>query len=164
MAVVFWASLFLVVYVYAGYPVLLWIAARLWNKPLRSSEIYPTVTLIVPAYNDECWIGQKLQNALHLEYPHERLQILVACDGCSDATVEIASTYEARGVEVMSCPVRLGKEEALNRALLNARGDIVVVSDAGALLESDALRFLVRHFADPQVGGVSGARRCVHQR
>jgi biofilm PGA synthesis N-glycosyltransferase PgaC len=158
-----WSGLLLAAYVYAGYPLLAWLAARLRGKGARSAEITPPVTLIIPAYNEERWMADKIGNALQLDYPREYLQVIVASDGSRDGTVQIAGACASQGVEVLAYAERRGKEELLNRVLPLARGEIVAVSDASALLESGALRCLVRHFADPQVGGVTGARCCVAQ-
>ncbi|HLK33353.1 MAG TPA: glycosyltransferase family 2 protein [Terriglobales bacterium] len=160
---VFWAGLLLVVYVYAGYPLLVWLAARLRGRPIAVAEVTPPVTLVIPAYNQERCIARKIENALQLDYPSQCLQILVVSDGSDDATASVARKYQCQSVEVLAFAQHRGKEELLNRALPLARGEMVAVSDAGALLSRDALRHLLRPFADAQVGGVTGARYCLPQ-
>ncbi len=167
LKVVFWASVALVVYVYVGYPVLivLWARSRPKRQPvggLVPSEL-PFVTLIIPAFNEERWIRRKIENSLALRYPHDRIEIVVASDGSTDRTVEIAGEFAAQGVRVVAFPQRLGKPDMLNRLVPVVVGEIAVMTDANALLEPDALERLVRHFADPSVGCVTGRRRCIVQ-
>lgn len=156
--VLFWLCVLFVLYVYAGYPLLLAIAA--W--PRRHAPEYapgiPGVTLLIAAYNEERVIAQKLDNTLALDYPHEQLQILVAADGSDDGTNEIVRSYADRGVEVSYDPARLGKMSAINRAMHAARHSVVVFSDANNLYAADALRELVKPFSDPSVGAVTGRK------
>jgi cellulose synthase/poly-beta-1,6-N-acetylglucosamine synthase-like glycosyltransferase len=164
----FWSALSLIVYAYVGYPAIL--AMGPWkkryssdNRTLGCSCESPSVTLIIPACNEDRWIARKLENALALDYPRGRLEIIVASDGSADATVVIARAYEPRGVTVAAFHSRIGKQEMLNRLLPRARGDIVVLTDANALLASDALAQLVLPFADAQVACAIGRRVCVVQ-
>lgn len=155
----FWGGAGLVAYSYLGYPLLVTLLSRLRPEPRfgKPSE-WPALTLLIAAYNEEKVIARKIENALALEYPLERLQILIAADGCEDATVEIARRYARRGVEVLYEARRAGKMAAINRAMSFVRGDIVVFSDANNLYEADSLQHLVAPFSDPSVGGVSGAK------
>jgi len=155
----FWISVALVAYVYAGYPLALALLARLRPKPgWKPPDDLPAVTLVIAAYNEEDVIARKLENSLGLDYPSDRLQIIVAADGSSDSTAEIVRSYSDRGVELSYSPERMGKSAAVGRALSLARGDVVVLSDANNLYAADALRLLVAPFADPRVGAVSGAK------
>lgn len=154
----FWLSVGSVVYTYAGYPALLAAFARLRRRPAGSAPITPPVTLLITAYNEEDVIAQKLENSLALDYPRDRLQIIVAADGSSDRTVEIVQGFAGRGVELSFSPPRRGKMAAINRAIPYARGEVLVFSDANNLYAPDTLRALVQHFADPAVGAVSGAK------
>jgi cellulose synthase/poly-beta-1,6-N-acetylglucosamine synthase-like glycosyltransferase len=170
LKILFWLAAALVVYTYAGYPaVLALLAAR---RPVRKEHPSdagaglfdpPRATLIVPACNEERWIARKVENALALDYPRERLEIIVASDGSTDRTVEIARAYEPCGVAVVAFPFRHGKQEMLNRLVPDARGEIVVMTDANALLSQGALREIVRPFTDPRVGGAIGRRVCIVQ-
>jgi biofilm PGA synthesis N-glycosyltransferase PgaC len=121
----------------------------------------PSVTVLIPAHNEERWIARKIENAIALEYPSERRHVLVACDGCTDRTVAIAESYAQHGVEVQQYLQRRGKTALLNRVIPTVTTEIVVVTDATAQLSAEALRLLANHFRDPQVGCVTGPRVCV---
>ncbi len=167
LMVALWASLILIVYVYLGYPLLIFAWSRTKHEPATDSAppdaALPSVTLIIPAYNEERWIRRKIENALDLDYPRERLQIVIASDGSTDRTAEIAREFASQGVEVVAFPQRLGKQEMLNHLATQAAGEILVMTDANALLEREAVRRLVRRFADPSVGCVAGQRVCIMQ-
>ena len=152
---ILFVSLSLCVYVYFGYPVMLVVLGELRRREVRRSDITPTVALIVPAYNEERVIGEKLENSLALDYPKERLEIVVVSDGSTDDTEEIVGGYEGRGVRLLPL-ARVGKAEALNQAVAACQGEILVFSDANAVLATDALRHLVANFHDRTVGGVCG--------
>jgi cellulose synthase/poly-beta-1,6-N-acetylglucosamine synthase-like glycosyltransferase len=159
--VLFWLCVLMIGYVYVGYPALLTLIARLFPHPLRCADITPTVTLLIAAYNEEAVIADKLENCLALDYPAEKLQVLVAADGSTDRTVEIVRSFAGRGVELCYDAVRGGKMAAINHAMSLARGEIVVFSDANNFYQREALRALVRPFADPTVGAASGAKHIV---
>ncbi len=166
----FWAAVALILYTYAGYPaVLALLTRRNWQDAAPESDSVaarelPSATLIVPACNEEGWIARKIENSLALDYPRERLEIIVASDGSDDRTVEIAQGYEAAGgLSVIAFASRVGKQEMLNRLVPRARGEIIAMTDANALLASDALRRLVEPFADARVGCTIGRRVCIVQ-
>jgi biofilm PGA synthesis N-glycosyltransferase PgaC len=165
MKLLFWVSIGLVVYVYFGYPVLVDLRSRRRGGSRDScktlSEL-PSVTVLIPAHNEERWIARKIENTLALEYPSGRLQVLVASDGCTDNTLEIAGRYAERGVEVNHRGERRGKTATLNRVVPEARGDIILLTDCNALLPPETVQLLVRHFQDPSVGCVTGERVCLH--
>lgn len=155
----FWLLLIIVAYTYAGYPILLWLLALLTRQAQPSHPpATPTVTLLIAAYNEETVIGKKLDNSLSLNYPRELLQILVAADGSDDGTVDIVRSYADRGVALSYSPSRMGKVAAIDRAIPMAQGEIVIFSDANNLYAPDALLEVVKPFADPGVGAVSGAK------
>ena len=160
-AAVAWVALASVVYVYAGYPALLWVATRLTCRPVRRESITPSVTLVISAFNEAPVIGKKIENSLGLDYPRNRLEIFVVSDASTDGTDEIVSAFAARGVRLLRQHERLGKTAGLNAALTEARNDIVVFSDANILYTRGALRSLVRAFADDRVGCVTGDSRYV---
>jgi biofilm PGA synthesis N-glycosyltransferase PgaC len=162
-----WVSLALIVYVYVCYPLL--IAILVIGKPCPiAPEIpdgaWPRIAVLIPAYNEERWIARKIENTLALDYPAAKLRIVVASDGSTDRTAEIASGYAARGVEQIEFAGRLGKAEVLNRVIPQLVEEIVLLTDANALLDPSAARSLVRHFADPLTGAVAGRRICATQR
>ena len=154
--VVVWGAALFVVYVYAGYPMLLWVITRFSRQLVCRKEITPGVTLIISAYNEAAVIGSKLDNAQSLDYPADRLEILVVSDASTDATDSIVESFSERGVKLLRMPVRQGKTSGLNAAIQHARGEIVVFSDANILYEKDVIRQLVRNFADPAVGCATG--------
>jgi cellulose synthase/poly-beta-1,6-N-acetylglucosamine synthase-like glycosyltransferase len=156
-AALFWASLAGIVYVYAGYPLLLLVLGALKRRAPRAQEGHaPGLTLVISAYNEEDVIREKIQNSLSLDYPRERLEVLVASDGSTDGTAGIAAEYAARGVRLLHYPVNRGKNATLNDVVPQARGEIIVFTDANGKFQRDALRKLARHFADPRVGCVCG--------
>jgi cellulose synthase/poly-beta-1,6-N-acetylglucosamine synthase-like glycosyltransferase len=157
---VYWGSLALLAYVYIGYPMLLVIAARgLRRKTVERRVDLPRVSLIISAYNEAKVIGKKLRNSLALEYPRERLEILVVSDCSSDQTDEIVRSFGRHGVKLLRMPERSGKTAGLNEAVRHARGEVLVFSDANAEYDRQAIARLVRNFADPEVGAVTGESR-----
>jgi poly-beta-1,6-N-acetyl-D-glucosamine synthase len=167
LRVAFWVSVGLIVYTYFGYPLLIYLISK--TKPAggapaaESISQMPFVSLIIPACNEELWIERKIKNTLALDYPADRMEMIVASDGSTDRTVEIVREYESSGIAVAAFPARQGKQEMLNHLVPRAAGEIIVATDTHAMLERDALRNLVRHFADPAVGGITGRRVCILQ-
>ena len=153
---VFWGCAALLAYVYLGYPALLWAWARLRPRKNVTGRGEPTVTIVVAAYNEERRIRQRLSNLLSLDYPRDRLEILVVSDGSTDTTAAVAQEYGGFGVAVIAQDRRKGKPAALNEAVPESKGEIVVFADARQSFDAGALQALVGHFADPQVGAVSG--------
>jgi len=145
-------------YAYVGYPALLWLLARRRENlvPLGEPNEWPTVTITVPVYNEERSLARKLDELLAQDYPADRRHILVISDASSDNTDEIARAYAAKGVELLRLPTRGGKSAAENAAGALIRGEIVVNSDASVRIPPDALKALVRAFADSTVGVASG--------
>ncbi len=161
LAVVFWLSAGLIVYAHLGYPLALWLLARLRRRSpgdARQPQAgqTPTVSLTVAAYDEEDVIEAKVANALALDYPRERLQLIVASDGSGDATAERA---RAAGADVVLELPRGGKVVAQNAAAEQATGEVLAFSDANSIWAPDALRNLVAPFADASVGYVCGQVR-----
>ena len=161
LGLLFWLSVLLIVYVYLGYPLVLTLLARMRRKPLEVSAYMPKVTLLIAAYNEQDVIASKLENALGMDYPREKLQIIVAADGSDDRTPEIVKSFEPRGVELSYQPERRGKMAAINRAMPRVRNEIVLFSDANNLYDRDTLRELVKPFSDAKVGAVSGSKNII---
>jgi cellulose synthase/poly-beta-1,6-N-acetylglucosamine synthase-like glycosyltransferase len=157
-AKLFWLSVGSILYTYIGYPLMLAVLSRLRPRPRAYPETVPFVTMLIAAYNEEAVIATKLENSLALDYPRDRLQILVAADGSDDGTADIVQQFADRQVELSYSPLRRGKMAAINRAMPNVRGDIVIFSDANNIYSPDTLRQLVKPFSDPTVGAVSGAK------
>jgi cellulose synthase/poly-beta-1,6-N-acetylglucosamine synthase-like glycosyltransferase len=156
LEVIFIAAIFLVVYAYGGYPLTVCALGWLFPRPVRRAEITPKVSIIIAAHNEERDIAAKLENTLALDYPADRLEVIVASDCSSDRTEEIAREYAGRGVRLYRQAEHHGKTVAQRRAAKMASGEILIFSDATTKNSPDALRKLVRAFADPEVGCVAG--------
>ena len=155
-AIAFWTCLALVVYMYAGYPLLLFLFGSLRRgRPLPRPSRLPRVSLIISAYNEEDVIREKIGNSLSLDYPRDRLEIVVASDGSTDRTAAIAREFAADGVRLFDLP-RRGKNGTLNEVIPQTRGDIILFTDANGKFQKDAITKLVRHFGDREVGCVCG--------
>jgi biofilm PGA synthesis N-glycosyltransferase PgaC len=153
-----WLFIGLTVYIYAGYPLIVGLWARLFGQAVNRADITPKVSMIIAAYNEEAVIGEKIENSLQLDYPASQLEIMVVADGSNDNTAAIAERYSDKGVVVLSSPERRGKSAALNRGVKQATGEIILFSDANAYYYEDALKKVVRNFNDSRVGGVSGKK------
>lgn len=156
--VVFAACLLVTAYVYFGYPALLLAVSRMRPRPVRAGPVRPPVTVVVPAHNEAATIAEKVRNTLASDYPEGALEVLVASDGSTDGTVDLARSVGDPRVRVLELP-RRGKAFALNAAAAAARGEVLVFSDANCLLERGSLAALVEPLADPEVGGVCGRKR-----
>jgi cellulose synthase/poly-beta-1,6-N-acetylglucosamine synthase-like glycosyltransferase len=156
LRVCFWGSILLLGYTYLGYPLLIWMWSRLRPRPARSGQVEPRVTLLVVTYNEAERISRRLANLLALDYPRDRLQIVLASDGSTDGTAERAARHARGRAETVHYETRRGKTAVLNAMVPTARGQIVVLADARQRFAPGAIRALVAPFADPTVGGVSG--------
>lgn len=154
--VVFFASVGLTLYVYLGYPLLVFALARLFPKPVRKAVSEPSVSFIITAYNEERDIRRKIENTFALDYPKEKLEVIVASDCSSDSTDDIVQEFAGRGVKLIRQAHRGGKTAAQNLAVEQASGEIIHFSDATSLYRPDALREIVANFADETVGCVAG--------
>jgi hypothetical protein len=159
---VFWLSIALVVYAYAGYPCVLAVIGRFRTRTVARAPITPRVSFIIAAHNEEARLAQKLQNTLTQAYPASALQIIVASDCSSDRTDEIARGHGDR-VRLVRASERRGKEAAQRLALGEADGDVIVFSDVATALSADAVSTIVSNFADPAVGCVSSVDRFVDE-
>jgi len=162
----FWISVAFPLYVYIGFPLLLWLLAALVRRAPARQAIEPSVSLLIAAYNEAAVIAEKIRNSLALDYPAEKLEIVVASDGSEDATAEIVRSFEAESggrVRLLNYPQNRGKMAVLNAAIPELRGDIVAFSDATSMLAANSLRILVQSFSDPLVGAASGVYRLLKQ-
>ncbi len=170
----FWACLLLVAHTYLLYPAFLFLACavvqvhRDWQylgarRDRRSaapaSDALPAVSLLIPAYNEQAHLADKLVNIRALDYPHDRLEVIFVSDGSTDSTNAILETIDDTNILTVFLPERGGKSNALNHAVDQAKHEVLIFSDAATLFERDAVRKLVRHFRDPSVGVVCGALR-----
>jgi cellulose synthase/poly-beta-1,6-N-acetylglucosamine synthase-like glycosyltransferase len=154
--IVFWSSAAALAWTHAVYPAFVSALARVVGRRVRKADVEPTVAVIVAAHNEEAVIARRIENLLDLDYPQDKLQIVVTSDASSDRTEEIALQYP--GVVVVSNP-RGGKVAAQDRAVRQTESEIVAFSDANCTWSQDALRTLVRVFADPEVAYVCGQLR-----
>jgi poly-beta-1,6-N-acetyl-D-glucosamine synthase len=154
MAVLFWASLILILYAYAGYPLLLRLLAAIRVRPVRKAAITPAVSVVMAVHNEEASLPAKLENLRALEYPRELLEIVVASDGSTDGTARILEAEQR--VTAVILPEARGKAVALNAAVAAAHGEILVFFDARQTVDAAAVRELCSCFADPEVGAASG--------
>jgi cellulose synthase/poly-beta-1,6-N-acetylglucosamine synthase-like glycosyltransferase len=172
MKLLFWASLGLILYSYVFYALVLLAMASLWqvwrdlrfgltraNRRGEHASETPLVSFVFSAHNEEAIIGDKLRNCQEMEYPRDRLEILVGCDGCGDRTAEIVSAANLPNLRLFEYRQRSGKPATLNRLVSEARGEIVVFSDANTMFAPGALRALVRHFPGSGIGCVCGEMR-----
>ncbi|KUP04382.1 hypothetical protein Q75_15385 [Bacillus coahuilensis p1.1.43] len=160
-----WFFIVLIVYIYAGYPIVLKILAKLVKKPIQKDIHYtPKVTLFIAAYNEEKVIGSKLLNSVNLDYPKEQFEVIVVSDDSSDRTNEIVEEYSAAYpfVRLNVVKGRKGKTAALNKSVHLATGEVLVFSDANSMYKEDAIKSLVQYYADEQVGGVCGELRLLN--
>ena len=155
-AVIFWASVLLLLYAYLGYPALIGAWALLRPRRTVGRAIVPTVTLVVVAHNEAGRIGARIENLQSLDYPKGSLEILIVSDGSTDGTADRARAVDAVGTQVIAFAARRGKPAVLNAIVPRSRGEIVVLADARQRFDPGALRALVARFADPEVGAVSG--------
>jgi len=169
---IFWGSFLLVVHTYLLYPIVLFLAYSLvqirrdWHylrsrrdtrSPIQDPTQLPSVTLIIAAHNEEVRLPDKLENLRRLDYPRDRLEVIVVSDGSTDATNKILREASDAGLRCFFLPTRQGKWSALNHAVGQAHDDILIFSDAATLFAPNAVGKLARHFADPRVGVVCGS-------
>jgi glycosyltransferase involved in cell wall biosynthesis len=159
LAAVFWISGATLLYIYAGYPLLVGVLARVFGREPQRGDAAPPVSLLIPAYNEEAHLEAKLRNCAALDYPANRLRVVVASDGSTDRTNAIADAWRDRGVRLFALPENIGKSAMLSHVVPRLTGEIIVFTDASSRLEREALRRLVRAFADPSVGSVCGLYR-----
>ncbi len=154
---VFWISALVLAYTFVGYGALIALLARGRGAKNTPSAPLPEVTVVVIAHNEEARIAARINDLFAAEYPPEKLRVLVVSDGSTDATAERAATVDPARVNVLAQPARAGKAAGLNAALARASTEIVILTDARQRFAPDAIAQLAAHFADPQIGAVSGA-------
>jgi cellulose synthase/poly-beta-1,6-N-acetylglucosamine synthase-like glycosyltransferase len=157
LIILFWSAVFLILYTYIGFPLATVLRGVLWGRPYKHERLtsLPVVSIVISAYNEARSIAEKLNNILSLDYPREKLEVVIASDGSTDGTDAIVEGYRDQGVKLLSLP-HYGKSKALNAAVTAATGEILVFSDANSIYRTDAIQELIPPFADPKVGGVAG--------
>jgi poly-beta-1,6-N-acetyl-D-glucosamine synthase len=161
----FWVLIFVVLYTYLGYAIFLWVVMKIRGQKAvipgyQRDEDLPRVAHVIAAYNEEDFIARKIENCLALDYPGHLQRIMIVADGSSDRTAGIVGNYPQ--VELLFEPARKGKVAAINRAVDHATNvDVLVFSDANTLLNPSSFRFIMDHYRDPRVGGVSGEKKVI---
>lgn len=160
MSALFWTFTGLILWHFLGYGLTLMFLATFKPRTSRVAQgPLPMVSIIIPAYNEEKVIAKRIENCLALDYPRERMEVVVGSDGSTDKTVEIAKTYESQGVRVLDFPTNRGRSQVHNDCVKAARGEIIFFTDADTEYKPDCIRKMVRHYADPKVGCVGGELR-----
>ncbi|HEY6349369.1 MAG TPA: glycosyltransferase family 2 protein [Candidatus Angelobacter sp.] len=154
--IMFWAAAIALFYVYVGYPVLLCLIASLFRPRKPEPGYTPDISILIAACNEEANIRQKLEQTLKLDYPPDKVEVLVLSDGSQDATDEIVTSFADPRVRLVRIPERRGKTNAQNEGVKQARGEILVFSDATTIYHSQALKYLAANYQDPSVGAASG--------
>jgi poly-beta-1,6-N-acetyl-D-glucosamine synthase len=156
MKVLFWSSFSFVLFAYVGYPIYVYLRARFRPQLVRSASISPSVTIVLAVHNEQGNLARKMRNLAALDYPQDRLEVIIVSDGSTDETNHLLAAWQGNRRRVVILPSHDGKAAALNRGVAEAQGEIIVFTDARQTIASDCLRNLVADFADPSVGCVSG--------
>jgi cellulose synthase/poly-beta-1,6-N-acetylglucosamine synthase-like glycosyltransferase len=157
MEIFVWTSIFLIIYPYLIYPLIIAVLGMARPRPVMRAAQFPSMTVLIPAYNEADCIAATIQNKLDQGYPADQLQIIVISDGSTDGTDGIVESFAQRGVHLLRRRGREGKAAALNEAVGLARGDILVFSDANTLFGPNALQNIAANFADPEIGYLTGS-------
>lgn len=166
IVICFWLAVGLLIYPYLGYPLLVFLLTKVWSNSVESKDYTPNVSVLIAAYNEEHDIAATISNKLGLDYPADRIEVIVVSDASTDATEDIARNLakDNKGhLKVLIQRPRQGKTAALNMASSHAKGDIFVFSDANSIYAKDALTRMMRNFADPSVGYVTGRMVYTHE-
>lgn len=155
MLILFWLCIVTIVHVYIGYPLLLALGLLGKRKLVRRGTVQPSVSILVPAHNEEANIRQKIENLLALDYPPDTFEIIVGSDGSTDATEQIVRQFANRGVRLISSSVQRGKSSIENELVAQSAGSILVFTDADCTVPPDCLRIIVENFADDTIGLVT---------
>jgi len=161
LKILFWSAWIFIFYAYFGYPISLLILSIFRKVRIDKAQIFPEISLIITAYNEERRIREKLENSLSIDYPKDRFQIILVSDGSEDRTIEIAKEFEQNGVELISLPCRIGKENAQAEAVKKAKGKILIFSDVSTIIEKNGICEIVANFNDPCVGCVSSEDKII---
>jgi cellulose synthase/poly-beta-1,6-N-acetylglucosamine synthase-like glycosyltransferase len=155
-AFLFWACAAILFYVYAGYPAMLAVVALFVRRKKPEPAELPSVSVLIAAYNEEAHIGRKIEQTLALDYPADKLEILVLSDGSTDRTDNIVKSFADPRVRLLRMEPRRGKTSAQNRGVRESRGEISIFSDATTVYHPQALRYLACNYQDPKVGAATG--------
>ena len=162
MEIIFWISITIIAFIYVGYGLVIWLINKLFfiKKENKSSmEELPEVAVLIAAYNEVSIIKEKLKNTLSLNYPKDKIKIYVIGDGSNDGTNEVVNSFPQ--VKLLWQVQRKGKTAAINRAMPFIKEPITIFTDANVMLNENALKEMVKHYADNKIGGVSGEKRVI---
>lgn len=160
--VLYWGSLTIILYTYFGYGILIYVLSALKKKNQPDPiAVFPSLTIIIPAFNEAAVLGHKIRNTLEQQYPREQLEVLVVTDGSTDGSERIVQAFPQ--VTLLHDNQRWGKAEAINRAMKLVKTDLALLTDANTELSAGSLALLVRRFSDPKVGGVSGEKKVLEE-
>lgn len=162
MEILFWLFLFIIFYAYFGYGIILVAMVKIRDlfiseRTVINPRFEPTVSFIIPCYNEREILKDKVDNCLQLDYPEDKLEIIFITDGSDDGSADFLKSYS--GIKILHETQRKGKSAAENRSVKHSSGEIIIFSDANTLLPADAIQKLVRHYINPVVGAVSGEKR-----
>ncbi len=161
LGILFWICIVVIVYVYAGYPLIIYLLAKVFDKQIEYQSTLPTVTILFSALNEEKVIAKKIENTLAIDYPRGLLQILIVNDGSTDQTANIVKQYASNGIDIVDMPNRQGKLSALKKALPYVKNEIILFSDADNYYLPNVLHEVVKYFSNIKVGAVSGGRNVI---
>jgi cellulose synthase/poly-beta-1,6-N-acetylglucosamine synthase-like glycosyltransferase len=151
-----YTSFLLLFYIYFGYPVAVFILSKIFKRAVSKGPHEPLVSMIIAAHNEEKCIGKTLENKLALNYPKKKMEVIVISDGSTDKTDDIVNKFKTDNIRLLRQEPRKGKTSALNMAVSEAKGEVIVFSDANSIYEADALRHILENFNDHEVGYVTG--------
>ena len=154
--IIFWTGLSALFYTYAGYPLLVYLVSLVRPRKVKKAFCEPSVTILITAYNEEKHIRSKIENTLQINYPAEKLEILIASDGSTDLTDKIVKEFSAKGIKLFRQEGRKGKTYTQNKAVGQSSGEIILFSDATTMYRADVLREILPNFADEKIGCAAG--------
>ena len=155
--ILFWVSFGLIFWTYFGYMLFLQFIAATFPKKVKKDDDYlPPISIIITAYNEESRIADKLDNTLELDYPQDKMEIIVVSDGSTDSTDEIVTSYAERGIKLLQIPERKGKHYGQGQGVKEATNELLILTDATTFLWRESVKKMVRNFSDPSIGCISG--------
>lgn len=154
--IIFWLCAGLLAYVYVGYPLLTWFISKVRPRPVAFGAVEPAVTVLITAFNEEAAMRHKIENTLAIDYPKQKMEILVASDGSTDRTDDIVHEFASQGVKLLRVEGRQGKTATQNAAVERSRGEIILFSDSTTDYSPDVFQRILPSFADNTVGCVAG--------
>ena len=152
----FWISVAAILYTYIGYPVIVWILARLRTREVLKANIFPSISVVLACHNEQGNIEARIKNLLECDYPRDLLEIVIVSDGSTDLTAEIARRHVSDRIRLFAYKQQRGKATALNIGVEIAKGEIILFADARQSFEPSAIKELAANFADSSIGAASG--------